>query len=101
MSGTHGRRHYQIFVIQDAAEVGPKIHQWLKGYSQETDIAYFTEHRSEAKKFNTIPEVLDYYRQVYTKNPVRTDGKPNRPLTAYTIEVVNEGTEPLTLLMEK
>jgi hypothetical protein len=41
----------------------------------------------EAKKFDSAGDALRFYRQVSTVRPVRPDGKPNRPLTAYTISI--------------
>lgn len=43
----------------------------------------------EAKLFDTSSEAMDEWMKVSTVLPVRPDGKPNRPLSAYTIE-----TEP-------
>lgn len=40
--------------------------------------------RSKAREFETVKEAIDYYRQ---SHGVRPDGKPNRPLTAFTISV--------------
>lgn len=36
----------------------------------------------EAKRFNSIAEAFDFYRQSPSCKPLRPDGKPNRPLTA-------------------
>jgi len=50
---------------------------------------WLTEDLAEAKRFEEIAEA---YRFWLTEAPypfhVRPDGKPNRPLTAFTIEVV-------------
>lgn len=47
----------------------------------------------EAKLFNDSIEALNCWRQVSKTHPVRPDGKPNRPLTAYTVELVTVGDE--------
>lgn len=33
-------------------------------------------------------QMIDLYRSTPSKSPVRPDGHPNRPLTAFTVEVV-------------
>lgn len=42
-----------------------------------------TDKPEEAKQFSGKGEALEYYNQVSKKEPVRADGKPNRPLTAF------------------
>lgn len=42
---------------------------------------------SEAKKFNSQIEALEYWKTPSSVLPTRPDGKPNRPLSAYTITV--------------
>jgi len=41
----------------------------------------------KAKRFASEKEAVDCWQQVNARDPVRPDGKPNRPLTSYTIEV--------------
>lgn len=48
--------------------------------------AELTEDRSEALKFGDLAAMLEAWRTQSTVRPIREDGKPNRPLTAYTIE---------------
>jgi hypothetical protein len=45
-----------------------------------------THHLSRAKRFSNVEEALAFYRQQSVRCPLRGDGKPNRPLTAYTVE---------------
>lgn len=40
-----------------------------------------------AKRFSSGREALEYWRTQSKTVPLRPDGKPNRPLTAYTIEI--------------
>lgn len=42
----------------------------------------------KAKHFPDASEALGFWRTQSRVRPLRPDGKPNRPLTAYTIEVV-------------
>ena len=47
----------------------------------------FTKDPAKAMQFNSNPEAFDYWRTTSKTNPVRPDGQPNRPLTAYTVEI--------------
>lgn len=51
-------------------------------------VATFTATPAEARQFATGAEALDFWKRVSTVRPKRPDGKPNRPLTAYTVELV-------------
>jgi len=42
----------------------------------------------KAKRFKSLLELRDEWARVSKLNPQRSDGKPNRPLTAFTIEPV-------------
>ena len=50
--------------------------------------ATFTEHISEAKLFDSASAAVEFTQRVYAADPVRPDGKPNRPLSAYFWEFV-------------
>lgn len=43
--------------------------------------------RTKARQFDSAAAALEYWRRPSTVTPTRPDGKPNRPLTAYTVEV--------------
>jgi hypothetical protein len=47
-----------------------------------------TLKRRRAKEFPDFKAALEYWQTISTEVPVRPDGKPNRPLTAYTVEIV-------------
>ncbi len=47
-----------------------------------------TEDLDEAKRWPDVAAVHRTYREVLQSDPVRPDGKPNRPLTALTIEIL-------------
>jgi len=40
-----------------------------------------------AARFATMAEAMLYYRRQSTVQPLRADGKPNRPLTAYSVSI--------------
>jgi hypothetical protein len=49
--------------------------------------AVWSHDRREAKRFDSAPDAMLYWRQQSRTRPLREDGKPNRPLTACTIAV--------------
>jgi hypothetical protein len=79
--------------------------EWLEGttspFSENVDGSYVktydpdafngqgdmtaTHDSKEAKRFPDAKAAMEFYRQVSTVRPVRGDGKPNRPLTAFTV----------------
>ena len=46
----------------------------------------FTTTLAEAKHFTSFTDAFNYWRRQSIVRPLRDDGKPNRPLTAFTIE---------------
>jgi hypothetical protein len=42
----------------------------------------------DALRFTTTAEAHSFWRQASKVQPLRPDGKPNRPLTAYNIEII-------------
>lgn len=44
-----------------------------------------TDDPDKAMVFDTIIDAMSYYRRESTVVPLRPDGRPNRPLTAFTI----------------
>lgn len=49
--------------------------------------AVLTDEVSEAMKFDTFTEAYEFYHSVPMSRPIREDGRPNRPLTAFTVSV--------------
>lgn len=43
-----------------------------------------------AHRFEHAAEALEYWRRIAPRHQWRPDGEPNRPLTAYTVEVISE-----------
>lgn len=64
---------------------------FLKSYDIDAHdgegLATFTKHRAEAMHFDTHIEAWKLWKQQSKLKPLREDGKPNRPLTAYSIMV--------------
>jgi hypothetical protein len=44
--------------------------------------------RAEARRFPDVRAALTYWKRQSTVQPLRTDGQPNRPLTAFTVDVL-------------
>ena len=47
----------------------------------------FSDELELAMRFKTLRDAMEFWRTQSTVNPLRPDGKPNRPLTASTISV--------------
>ena len=45
-----------------------------------------TDRRQDARQFDTIQAAMELYLSASAKGP-RADGEPDRPLTAYSVEV--------------
>ena len=50
-----------------------------EGEEYDGGLLLTTSNKTEARQFSTAGEAFEYWRQSYG---TRTDGKPNRPLTA-------------------
>ena len=46
-----------------------------------------TPHVQAAKRYPSAAAAMDEWRRVSTTHPTRSDGKPNRPMTAFTIKI--------------
>jgi hypothetical protein len=46
-----------------------------------------TTDRQEARVFADANEALEFWRQVSEKDPIQSDGEPNRPLTIFTVSI--------------
>lgn len=49
--------------------------------------ALFTNDKAKAKRFADTESAFEFWRTTSKTVPTRPDGKPNRPLTAATIEI--------------
>lgn len=53
-------------------------YEWLK----------LTPHIDDAWLWNSAEDAFATWKEILKSDPVRLDGKPNRPLTAFTIQIV-------------
>lgn len=70
---------------------GELLNSWLKSFDPDAEegrgLLETTDDRDEAMVFSSMEEAeLTWFAQS-TVAPTRTDGKPNRPLSAWTIEI--------------
>lgn len=68
----------------------PPIGCFLKRYDAEAfdgrGLSEFTIHLDQALVFDSVADAVRCWQTVPANRPVREDGKPNRPLTAMTME---------------
>lgn len=65
-----------------------EIGAWLVAADFDTPVGtfIFTASPALAMPFESAGDVLDYWRTQSKTFPLRPDGRPNRPLTAFSIE---------------
>jgi hypothetical protein len=70
---------------------GPAPGQYLKEYNPEglggMGAWTWTPNPAEAMKFEDAIEAFKCWTQVPRNRPKRPDGKPNKPLTAFTVTI--------------
>jgi hypothetical protein len=47
----------------------------------------WTSHLTDAKRFPTFDAAVECWKEQSTVRPLRSDGKPNRPMTAISVRV--------------
>lgn len=71
--------------------------EWLYAFDPDGgdwNVAYPTGHMesgvdsNKAMRFDTRAEAIALWKKTSTRTPLRPDGKPNRPLSAFTVEIV-------------
>lgn len=88
---------YRMWVIGSLTQ--PRLNAWLKAYQPHghggRGHATFTRNRADAKQYASPTEAWGDWKTVSRTHPTRADGKPNRPLSAFTIEVLPDDQEPI------
>jgi hypothetical protein len=81
--------YYVMGIVEHADDFIGKPGKYLKGFDIEAyggrGYAWFTPQASEAYRFKSPGEVFEVWKTQSKTMPYRQDGKPNRPLTAYSI----------------
>ena len=88
----------KIVLIRLVARADGKAHPldglWLKSFDPDGCKGHGevtgTKRRADAMRFTDMPAAMKFWRKTSTVLPMRPDGQPNRPLTAFTIEVERE-----------
>lgn len=86
---------YHIFI---ESRQGEPIGRWLSSYDPDTHggrgDATLSNDRRDALQFNSREEAYSCWVRVSKVKPVRADGKPNRPLTSFTISILGANETP-------
>lgn len=67
---------------------GQYLYRYDPEYANGAGDAVTTDDPTKAARFANAGDAFECWRSVPRSLPQRPDGKPNRPLTAFTIEVV-------------
>jgi hypothetical protein len=68
--------------------LGKYLERYDPEYLNGNGLAVWTDDLSKALRFTDALEAFILYRTVPKAKKKRLDGKPNRPLTAYSVELV-------------
>jgi hypothetical protein len=66
--------------------VGRYLAEFNLEYAGGVGMARWVASRAEAIRFPSMIAAYETWRKVSATRPLRGDGKPNRPLTAYSVE---------------
>lgn len=69
----------------DESDVGSYLERYDPNYMLGDGAAWWTPDIDKAQRFADLTEAWECWRQTSTIKPLRADGLPNRPLTAYSI----------------
>lgn len=87
---------YRLLVIDQVGgtitrQKQAKLPTFVEAYDPEAfdgrGFVDFTDDPARAIHFATQAEAIEFWRQVPKSRPVREDGRPNRPLMAFSVEV--------------
>jgi len=71
----------------------PHAGQFLESFDHDAcnghGYATFTDRVNHAKRFADHAEALAFWNKQSAVRPLRPDGRPNKPLTALTVEIVS------------
>lgn len=71
---------------------------WLMSYDPDADDGVGrvigTTRREEAMRFPNMGAAMALWKKTSSVRPLRPDGKPNRPLTAFTVSIEDEKPTP-------
>lgn len=88
--GTQMKTIIRIIELADGREFGGEI-LYIAGYDNSTEdelgigTVDCTSDRAKAKRFDEYLSAFHFWKQESRTVPTRPDGKPNRPLTSFTV----------------
>lgn len=86
-----------IFAVVNMA-TGQPVNAWVRSYDPTAHdgrgFVEFTRVPAQAKQYATHADAWTEYHQVPANRPLRPDGRPNKPLAAYTVVVQEVPTWP-------
>jgi hypothetical protein len=81
IEGPHRDERSEAVVGKYLRSYDPEAH----GGAGHVEVTAELEH---AQRFPSLLEAMELWKAVPANNPVRLDGKPNRPLSAYSVEIM-------------
>lgn len=66
-------------------DLGKFLKRFDPDYKKGLGRAWWTSDRAEAVTFPSVTAALDEWKRPSSIQPIHLDGRPNRPLTAYSI----------------
>jgi hypothetical protein len=75
----------RLYGESGASVVGQALESYNPDANDGRGDATFTDDPLRVKRFRSMVEAADEWKRVSTIRPVRDDGKPNRPLTVFTV----------------
>jgi hypothetical protein len=87
LAHTHTSIEFAAAAVRDRIAIGPYL-EWSDPDGRDgLGDDRWTDDPAKAKRFVSQDEAFACWRARSKKNPTRPDGKPNRPLTAYSITI--------------
>lgn len=87
---------HAILIVADASgrpseHSGRLVSRYDPDYMGGLGRVWTSDRHADALLFETAAAAFEYWRQPSKVRPLRDDGKPNRPLTAFTVQIVPLG----------
>jgi hypothetical protein len=83
-------QHDKISLIEVVTQGGDVFNTFLVSFDPDGNDGHgtvrLTDNIDHAKRFDSFAAVLEEWKRQSTARPIRDDGKPNRPLTAWSIQ---------------
>lgn len=82
-----------IRLILDDGSTGPYLENFDPEFAQGRGFASWTKDVMKAKLFQGKAEAWEFWKTQSKTRPLREDGKPNRPLTAFSVSLEEVGKD--------